>query len=125
MVHPTQLYETLACLALFALTWWWWRWRRWQGEVAYVGFLGYAVWRFFNESLRGDTVSSSFLGWGVTTSQAVSLWLGVGTLALAAGVIWRRLRDPLVAARGRQVPGSSNHRPDKDQQAGNEAAVRD
>jgi phosphatidylglycerol---prolipoprotein diacylglyceryl transferase len=124
-VHPTQLYETVACLALFALTWWWWRRRRWQGEVACIGFLGYAVWRFFNESLRGDTVSSSFMGWGVTTSQAVSLWLAVGTLSLAGAVIWRRLRSPSEAAKGRFVPGSCNHQVDSDRQSGKDIPARD
>jgi phosphatidylglycerol---prolipoprotein diacylglyceryl transferase len=124
--HPTQLYETVACFVLFALTWWWWRHRRWQGEVAALGLLGYAAWRFFNESLRGDTVASSFLGlWTVTTSQAVSLYLALGTLILAGVVVFRRLRDPAVAALGRQVPGSSNHRPPKDQPPVNDAAVRD
>jgi phosphatidylglycerol---prolipoprotein diacylglyceryl transferase len=124
-VHPTQLYETIACLGLFALTWWWWRRRRWQGEVAALGMLGYAVWRFFNEGLRGDTVASSFLGlWTVTTSQAVSLYLALGVLALGAVVTARRMRDPTLAALARSVPGSSNHRPAKDQPTGNDAPAR-
>ena len=109
--HPTQLYETLACLVLFALTWWRWRHRRFQGEVVFLGIMGYTIWRFFNESLRGDTVGSSFLGlWSVTTSQAVSLYLAVGLVCLAGVVIARRLRDPAYAALGRDVPGSS-HQP--------------
>lgn len=115
-IHPTQLYETIACLSLFALTWWWWRHRRWQGEVAFLGLVGYAAWRFINEGLRGDTVASSFLGlWTVTTSQAVSLYLGLGAILLACVVIYRRARDPQLAALARVVPGSSNHRPLKDQ----------
>ena len=73
--------------------------------------MGYTIWRFFNESLRGDTVGSSFLGlWSVTTSQAVSLYLAVGLVCLAGVVIARRLRDPAYAALGRDVPGSS-HQP--------------
>ena len=124
--HPTQLYETAACLALFALTWWWWRRRRWQGEVAALGLLGYAGWRFFNEGLRGDTVASSFLGlWTVTTSQAVSLYLGVGTLILAGVVIVRRWRDPALGTLGREVPGSSKYQPPKGQPGGNDGSVRD
>ena len=109
--HPTQLYETTACFLLFALAWWWWRHRRWQGEIAALTLLGYAFWRFFNESLRGDTVASSFFGWTVTTSQAVSLYLILGVFALVAGVIYRRLRSPALAELGRQVPGSCHHRP--------------
>lgn len=125
-IHPTQLYETVACLCLFVLSWWWWRHRRWQGEVAALTVLGYAGWRFINEGLRGDTVASSFLGfWTVTTSQAVSLYLAVLVLALGAVVIARRLRDPALAAQARHVPGSSNHRPAKDQAPGNDAPARD
>lgn len=125
-VHPTQLYETIACLGLFALTWWWWRHRRWQGEVAALGVLGYAMWRFINEGLRGDTVASSFLGlWTVTTSQAVSLYLILAVLAMATVVGVRRRRDPALGALARQVPGSSNHRPAKDQAPGNDAPARD
>lgn len=124
-IHPTQLYETIACLGLFALTWWWWRRRRWQGEVAAIGLFGYAGWRFLNEGLRGDTVASSFLGLPVTTSQAVSLWLVLGGLVLTVVVVVRRRRDPALAALARSVPGSSNHRPAKDQAPMNEAAGRD
>ena len=124
-VHPTQLYETIACLSLFALTWWWWRHRRWQGEVGTLGMLGYASWRFINEGLRGDTVASSFLGlWPVTTSQAVSLYLALGVLVFAGVVIIRRMRDPALAALARHVPGSSNHRPANDQAPGNDAPAR-
>jgi phosphatidylglycerol:prolipoprotein diacylglycerol transferase len=118
-VHPTQLYETIACLGLFALTWWWWRHRRWQGEVVALGIAGYAVWRFINEGLRGDTVGSSFLGlWPVTTSQAVSLYLVCAVGAATAVVVWRRRRDPALAAQARVVPGSRHHRA---QAPGNEA----
>jgi phosphatidylglycerol:prolipoprotein diacylglycerol transferase len=110
--HPTQLYETIACVLLFALTWWRWRHRRFQGEVVFIGILGYAIWRFFNEGLRGDTVGSTFLGlWSVTTSQAVSLYLACGLLILSGVVVVRRLRDPAYAALGRDVPGSSHQRP--------------
>ena len=124
-VHPTQLYETIACLVLFAVGWWWWRHRRWQGEVAAFCLLGYAVWRFINEGLRGDTVASSFLGLPVTTSQAVSLWLALGVCVLGAVVVARRWRDPLAAAAGRSVPGSCNHRPAKEQPTSDEGAGHD
>jgi phosphatidylglycerol---prolipoprotein diacylglyceryl transferase len=109
--HPTQLYETLACVLLFGLTWWRWRHRRFQGEIVFIGIMGYAIWRFFNEGLRGDTVGSSFLGlWSLTTSQAVSLYLVCGLLALTSVVIVRRIRNPTYAALGRDVPGSSQQR---------------
>lgn len=125
-VHPTQLYEAIACIVLFALAWWWWRHRRWQGEITALVVLGYAAWRFINEGLRGDTVGSSFLGlWAVTTSQAVSLYLILAVIAAAAVVIIRRMRNPVLADMARQVPGSSNHRPAKDQEPSNDAPARD
>jgi phosphatidylglycerol:prolipoprotein diacylglycerol transferase len=124
--HPTQLYEAIACLALFAATWWWWRRRRWQGEVAAIALLGYCAWRFINEGLRGDTVASSFLGlWTVTTSQAMSLYLALGVLGMAAVVAWRRQRDPRLAALGREVPGSRRGRPAGQPADGNAGTVGD
>lgn len=109
--HPTQLYETIACVSLFAFTFWWWRRRRYQGEVFFIGLFGYALWRFINEGLRGDTVESTFLGlWTVTTSQAVSLYLACVGMALALVVIIRRKQSPELSAIGRDVPGSCHQR---------------
>jgi phosphatidylglycerol:prolipoprotein diacylglycerol transferase len=105
--HPTQLYETLACLALAgAATLFWYR-RRSQGQVTMVVLLGYAGWRTFNETLRGDTVMSSF--WGLfpaTTSQVLSLTIALAALVAAAVVVWRRRRSPERQRRAYAVPGS-------------------
>jgi phosphatidylglycerol:prolipoprotein diacylglycerol transferase len=105
--HPTQLYETAACLALAGLATWWWGRRRRQGEVTLLCVAGYAGWRFFNEGLRGDTVPSAFLGWPLTTGQTASLWILLATAVIAALVWWRTRRDPAFAARLRLVPGGS------------------
>lgn len=104
--HPTQLYETIACLALAGLATWWWNRRRYQGEVTLFCVAGYVVWRCFNEGLRGDTVASSFFGWTVTTGQSASLWLLLVTVVVAGLVRWRMAWDQDFAARLRQVPGS-------------------
>jgi phosphatidylglycerol:prolipoprotein diacylglycerol transferase len=108
--HPTQLYESLACLMLFAATFWWWRHRRWQGEISLLVVIGYAAWRFVNESLRGDTVPTSFLGLTtVTTSQAVGLYLVAAAAVATAAVVWHRRTHPAAARRAREVPGSVHH----------------
>ena len=52
-VHPAQLYEAVAALVLFAALWWLPR-RRFRGEVTVAFFAGYAGWRLFAETLRGD-----------------------------------------------------------------------
>jgi phosphatidylglycerol---prolipoprotein diacylglyceryl transferase len=111
--HPTQLYETTACVILFVITWWWWGRRRKQGEVLFIGIVGYALWRIVNESLRGDTVSM-YLFWLVpmTTSQAISSLLILLMIGIAGVVSWRR-RDPQLAAIARHVPGSRYHRSDQ------------
>jgi phosphatidylglycerol:prolipoprotein diacylglycerol transferase len=105
--HPTQLYETIACLLLAgAATLFWYR-RRCQGQVTLIVLLGYAIWRTFNEALRGDTVMCSF--WGLfpaTTSQVLSITIALATLVAAAVVVWRRRRSPERQRRAYAVPGS-------------------
>lgn len=105
--HPTQLYETAACLVLAGLATWWWGRRRFQGEVTLLCVAGYVIWRFFNEGLRGDTVPSTFFGWQITTGQTASLWLLLATMVIAALVRWRAGWDQAFAVRLRVVPGSS------------------
>ncbi len=109
--HPTQLYETLVCVLLFVgLLVLWYR-RRSQGQVALCAMIGYAIWRFINEGLRGDTVMTTFLGlFPVTTSQALSLALAIVAICLAAVELWRRSRDPVARTLAHDVPGSIHQR---------------
>ena len=104
-VHPTQLYETVACALLAAVLYWDWGWRRRDGQIAFWGVSGYAVWRFCNEALRGDHDAFAF-GTGLTTSQGTSLWLLAAAIIMAVVVGARRRRNPAVLARASQVPGS-------------------
>jgi phosphatidylglycerol:prolipoprotein diacylglycerol transferase len=81
-VHPTQLYEAFACLAL-ALVLARHR-KRFDGETALLALSGYATFRFAIELVRADDRG----GWlGLSTSQ----WLGLG-LVLACVWLWRRWR---------------------------------
>jgi phosphatidylglycerol:prolipoprotein diacylglycerol transferase len=109
--HPTQLYETAACLVLAAgLIALWYR-RRSQGQVALAAVLGYAAWRFLNESLRGDTVMTTFWGlFPVTTSQALSLDLALAASVAAVAIGLRRRRDAEARRLAADVPGS-RHQP--------------
>lgn len=83
-VHPTQVYESAACLAIaaFCLIWLHPR-KRYDGQV-FVAFLAlYAVARFLLEFLRRDDRGGML---GLSTSQLI----GVG-LVVAAGAIHARL----------------------------------
>ena len=93
-VHPAPLYET-AVATLLALGLFFWAPRRPAvGLITLVGTIAYAVWRFFNESLRdhGPLVEQSWLGLTLTTSQITSLQLVILALVTAGVVAWRRRR---------------------------------
>jgi len=83
-VHPTQIYESFACLAIAAVCLLWVHPRkRYDGQV-FVAFVAmYAAARFLLEFLRRDDRGGFF---GLSTSQL----LGLGLLAVAAAVhAWR------------------------------------
>lgn len=113
-VHPTQVYESIACAVLAGILYWAWGRRRRDGQIAFWGVVGYAVWRFGNEALRGDHDAFAF-GTGLTTSQATSIWLVLGAMVLATVVgAWRR-RHPEALAAASRVPGS-RHAPSSTQE---------
>jgi len=97
-VHPAQLYETLAALAMAALIWWLiYPRRKFAGQAAFAFGLLYAAWRFANEFLRGDT----FAGGPSLTNLTVFQYISIG-LVLAFGaaylVAWKLRRAPFSPA---------------------------
>ncbi len=90
-LHPVQLYESLACLALFFFLVWLSRRQRFadrqfDGQIILSYALGYAVCRFIIEFFRGD-VDRGFVFDGLfSTSQAIALVLGGVSLIL---LLWR------------------------------------
>jgi phosphatidylglycerol---prolipoprotein diacylglyceryl transferase len=72
-VHPTQIYEVFAGLALFVGTLLLWRRRSFQGQVFLGLVVGYGIWRFFLEYLRDDPERGS--AFGFSTSQLISMVL--------------------------------------------------
>ena len=53
-VHPTQIYESVAGLALFAFSFWLLNNRKFRGQVLVTVGALYGLWRFFIEYLRDD-----------------------------------------------------------------------
>lgn len=83
-VHPTQIYESAASLAIAAVCLVVVHPRkRYDGQVFAVSLALYAVARFLLETLRRDERGGLL---GLSTSQL----LGVGVLAVAGVVHWRR-----------------------------------
>ena len=109
LVHPTQIYEALACGVLAVALMWFWSRRRYDGQVTFFAVVGYGAWRFMNESLRGDHDAFAF-GGAVTTSQATSLELILAAFIGAAVVRWYRRTHPHAAELASAVPGSCHAR---------------
>ena len=79
-VHPTQLYEAISCLGIFAILYWVVRPRkRRHGDVFAALLVLYGLLRFLLEFLRDDE-RGAFLG--ISTSQ----WIGIPLVAW--GVFW-------------------------------------
>jgi phosphatidylglycerol:prolipoprotein diacylglycerol transferase len=88
-VHPTQLYEALAGVALLALALVLWRARRYSGQVILPVALGYAAFRFAVEYVRDDPERAELAGF--SSAQLFSLVLFAGA-AIAWSVARSRAR---------------------------------
>jgi phosphatidylglycerol---prolipoprotein diacylglyceryl transferase len=91
-LHPTQLYESFAMLIAFVFLLWLHKRKRFSGQVILAYALLYSVVRFAIEFVRddprGDILGLTTLT-GLSTSQLISLVVGVGALILLI-VRWRR-----------------------------------
>jgi len=86
-VHPTQLYDALLSLGLYAALARLYRRKKFDGQVFAAYLMGYAVLRSFVEVFRGD-YTTEYVGW-FTPAQLV----GVGILA-AGALLWWKLPRP-------------------------------
>ncbi len=88
-VHPTQVYESILDLGLYALLAQLFRRRHFEGQVFATYLVGYALLRAFVECFRGDYLVYYLGGWA-TPAQLVS----AGILAAGLYLFWK-LRRPL------------------------------
>ncbi len=95
-VHPTQIYESLLSLALYAGLAWLYRRKKFDGQVFGLYMVGYALFRSFVEMFRGDYPQYQYLGGWATPAHLVSLFL------LGAGLVllWRLPRPALAGKPG-------------------------
>ncbi len=89
--HPTQVYDALLNLALYAGLAWLYRRKRFDGQVFATHLMCYALLRSFVELFRGDYERSQYLfgGW-VTPGQFVSAAIFAVGLLLFLKLAWRR-----------------------------------
>lgn len=82
LLHPTQIYETLLNLALYAALVMLFRKRRFDGQVFAAYLMSYAVLRAFTGLFRGDYTQEHYL-WGLTPGQytSIGIFLAGGLLA--------------------------------------------
>lgn len=100
-VHPTQLYEAIGSLAIFALLTFVVRPRMRRHGQVFAGLLvSYGVLRFLIEFVRADERGSAG---GLSTSQWISL-------PLVAWGLWLLLRRPAAKATG-DMPGATGGTP--------------
>lgn len=83
-VHPTPIYESLLCLALYAGLAWLHRRRKFDGQVFASYLIGYALLRSLIECFRGD-YSVKYAGGALTPAHLVS----IGILAVGMILYWR------------------------------------
>ncbi|MGH9902676.1 MAG: prolipoprotein diacylglyceryl transferase, partial [Pyrinomonadaceae bacterium] len=99
-LHPTQLYESFAALGIFFFLLWLHRRKRFDGQVLLSYAVLYGLTRFLIEFVRddprGDVLGLTTLT-GLSTSQLISLILGLGALVL---LVVRRRRAATIAGEG-------------------------
>lgn len=93
-LHPTQAYESISMILLFAVLMAYFPFRRKDGEVMVLFMACYAIHRFLNEMLRVDT---DYVFANMTLSQNISILLFSAAIILAL-VIWLRKPTPTPAA---------------------------
>jgi len=97
-LHPTQLYESLACLAILGALLWMAPRKRFHGQVVLAYVVLYAVARFVIEFYRGDVARGFLFGGALSTSQFVSILMVAGAALLLPYLLKRERVDSTATA---------------------------
>ncbi len=89
LVHPSPVYELIACLIIAAISAYLLRHKTKDGQGTWTAFMLYSVVRFILEFWRGDAVRGFIIPGVLSTSQAIGIFVAL----LAAVMLWR-LRKP-------------------------------
>jgi phosphatidylglycerol:prolipoprotein diacylglycerol transferase len=90
-LHPTQLYEFFANMAIFFVLMFVWSRKKWDGHVFGTYAFLYGIARFFIEFYRWDDQRGSLFGGLMSTTQFVAM-----LMVVLGGYLWtRRTSTPL------------------------------
>jgi phosphatidylglycerol:prolipoprotein diacylglycerol transferase len=89
-VHPTEIYDSLLNLGLYAFLAWLYRRKKFDGQVFALYLICYAVLRSFVEMFRGDYTPVHYWGW-LTPGQLT----GIGVVAAGAVLLWKLPRKKI------------------------------
>lgn len=90
-LHPTQVYESLACFLILGVLLWMAPRKRFHGQVVLAYVVLYAVARAAIEVFRGDAIRGFVFGGRLSTSQFIALLMVVAA-ALVLPYLARRKR---------------------------------
>ncbi|MBI4464492.1 MAG: prolipoprotein diacylglyceryl transferase [Acidobacteria bacterium] len=93
-LHPTQLYESAAGLAIFAFLYHRYARKQFEGQILGWYLLLYPAARFGIEFLRSHPTEAFFWGTAISNAQAVS----VALMVVGAWLLWLRPRRHLLAS---------------------------
>jgi phosphatidylglycerol:prolipoprotein diacylglycerol transferase len=82
-LHPTQIYEFLADMAIFALLVWLTRHRKFPGQIMGTYFFLYGIARFFIEFYRADPERGSVFGGLMSLTQLLAI-----VFVIVGGILW-------------------------------------
>jgi phosphatidylglycerol:prolipoprotein diacylglycerol transferase len=77
-LHPTQIYESVACFLIFFVLLWIASRKRFHGQVVLAYVTLYSVARFIIEFFRGDPDRGTWFRGALSTSQVIALLLLIG-----------------------------------------------
>jgi phosphatidylglycerol:prolipoprotein diacylglycerol transferase len=77
-IHPTQIYEAVACLAIFVVLMRLFPRKRFDGQITLTYVFLYSIARFAIEYVRGDSIRGTIFGLSTSQFIAVLLILAVG-----------------------------------------------
>ncbi|MCW5829455.1 MAG: prolipoprotein diacylglyceryl transferase [Deltaproteobacteria bacterium] len=89
-VHPTPIYEFLACMAIVGLGIVLNQYKKHDGITTGMVFITYAIARSVIELYRGDTVRGFVGDTGLSTSQFISLFSVLFGLGIIAWAYWKK-----------------------------------
>lgn len=85
-LHPTQIYMMLNAVFIFLVLRWLAPRKRFQGQVTATMFILYAINRSIIELFRGDEDRGFLFNHTLSTSQFISIWVGLAGVAI---YVWK------------------------------------